>query len=62
MILMLFFIKNKKIGGNFATDEELPIVVRYMSDRRITPPYPERMMNMKRTLKILLCAALTAAI
>ena len=38
MILMLFFIKNKKIGGNFATDEELPIVVRYMSDRRITPP------------------------
>lgn len=33
-----------------------------MSDRRITPPYPERMMNMKRTLKILLCAALTAAI
>ena len=62
MILMLFFIKNKKIGGNFATDEELPTVVRYMSDRRITPPYPERMMNMKRTLKILLCAALTAAI
>ena len=62
MILMLFFMKSKKIGGNFATDEELPTVVRYMSDRRITPPYPERMMNMKRTLKILLCAALTAAI
>jgi hypothetical protein len=38
MILMLFFMKSKKIGGNFAADEELPTVVRYMSDRRITPP------------------------
>ena len=26
MILMLFFMKSKKIGGNFATDEELPTV------------------------------------